>query len=210
MSDIAFCKDTDPFILADGTAIDPNTGNVISAPQIAPEETDYIEVPTNKEAQEIVVRTRRALIDLPEPPEKMNGIALVLAYTMLGLSDMEIGTAIGASIDTVKTIKKLDSFKRAANDLVLGAIEADEEQVRGLLAAHSKNAASKVVQLLASEDEKLQFAAAKDILDRSGHRPADVIEHRHNVDGELRIVHVKANEAPIINVTPCTEVNEDE
>jgi hypothetical protein len=35
------------------------------------------------------------------------------------------------------------------------------------------------------------MSAARDILDRSGHRPADVVEHRHRMDGGLVIEVVR-------------------
>jgi hypothetical protein len=46
------------------------------------------------------------------------------------------------------------------------------------------------------------MAAAKDVLDRSGHRPSDVVEHRHRMDGGLVIEIVKRDGAqmPVIDM----------
>jgi hypothetical protein len=40
----------------------------------------------------------------------------------------------------------------------------------------------------------LAFKASQDILDRAGHRPADVIEHRHRMEDSLNIVITKRDE----------------
>jgi hypothetical protein len=45
------------------------------------------------------------------------------------------------------------------------------------------------------------MAAARDILDRSGHRPSDVVEHRHRMDGGLVIEIVRRDAVlPIIDM----------
>tara|TARA_R110000803_G_scaffold118785_1_gene187133 strand:- start:508 stop:705 length:198 start_codon:yes stop_codon:yes gene_type:complete len=41
-----------------------------------------------------------------------------------------------------------------------------------------------------AKSDDLQLAAAKDILDRDGHRPADIVEHRHTIEGGLQIEYV--------------------
>ena len=65
------------------------------------------------------------------------------------------------------------------------------EDVRTLFVQGSRNAASRMVGLMNSESESIQIAAAKDILDRAGQRPADVVEHRHRMENSLRIEVVK-------------------
>ena len=68
---------------------------------------------------------------------------------------------------------------------------AETDVVRELLAKNAKNAATVVVEAMQNGSRADRVAAAKDILDRSGHRPADVVEHRHRVDGGLIIEIVK-------------------
>ena len=48
-----------------------------------------------------------------------------------------------------------------------------------------------MVEALDAGSRTDRMSAARDILDRSGHRPADVVEHRHRVDGGLVIEYVK-------------------
>ena len=48
-----------------------------------------------------------------------------------------------------------------------------------------------------------RMAAAKDVLDRAGHRPADVIEHKHSLEGGLTIEYIDhKDEIPTIDITP--------
>ena len=65
-------------------------------------------------------------------------------------------------------------------------------------------AATRMVDGLNSTNEATRLSAARDILDRGGHRPADIIEHRHKVEGGLRIEYVTKddNEIPTIDITP--------
>jgi hypothetical protein len=50
-----------------------------------------------------------------------------------------------------------------------------------------------------------RMAAARDILDRSGHRPSDVVEHRHRMDGGLVIEIVRRDGA----VVPTIEMDRE-
>jgi hypothetical protein len=48
-----------------------------------------------------------------------------------------------------------------------------------------------------------RLGVAKDVLDRAGHRPADIIEHRHKMEGGLTIEYVeKKDDIPTIDITP--------
>jgi hypothetical protein len=50
------------------------------------------------------------------------------------------------------------------------------------------------------KDGDRSLAAAKDILDRSGFRPSDRVEHVHKFEDELRIVYVKEQTMPMIEL----------
>ena len=52
-----------------------------------------------------------------------------------------------------------------------------------------------------SDNETTRMSAAKDVLDRAGQRPADVIEHKHKMEGGLTIEYVeKKDDIPTINI----------
>lgn len=185
--------------LADGTMIDPLTGKVIK------NVLGMIEVPTHSEAQRIVTQTRRNVNELPELPEKMNTISVIVAYSLFGLTDTDIAIATSLPVEQVRNIKGLEAFDEMYDTITRDIIEADSDDVRNRFKQHSRAAQDKVLYLLDSESDAIALRAADGILDRAGHRPADVVEHRHKVEGGLHIEITKRDPSkvlPIIDVTP--------
>lgn len=201
---MALAGEGDYLILADGTKIAP-TGQVVKEKKYS----KFVEVPAPSEAQAIVAKSRRAIGELPMPPAQMNTVSLVLFYTMWGLSDNDCALATGLSIPQVKNIKKLPEFIALSDDIKKSVLEHEAGDVRAMLASHASNAAQRVIDTM-DEEGALGFAAAKDILDRAGHRPADVVEHKHKMDDSLKIEFIVKNPAadqvPVLNVTDYHEV----
>ncbi len=186
-----------PLRLADGRVVMPD-GSVESGPQ----KQEFVEVPTHAEAQQIVTATRRKLSDLPEVPRTMNAVGVVLSYTLFGLDDEEIAIATGLSVDQIGRIKVNDPYTQMHDAIVRSIIDGETEVVRDLFTKNAKRAAKTVIAALEEGSRSDRMAAAKDILDRSGHRPSDVIEHRHRMDGGLVIEIVRRDAAvmPVIDM----------
>lgn len=186
----------EPLKLADGSLVYPN-GKVVR-----PKAT-LVEVPTAEEAKRTVVAARRRIADLPAVPKAMNAISVVLCYTLFGLADEDIAIASGLSIDQIGQIKMLDAYETLQQELLQQIMQSDISDVRSMFVEHSKTAAKKIIEIARSDEGALALSAAKDILDRAGHRPADVVEHRHKMEGGLTITVVKKdNDAPTIDLTP--------
>lgn len=183
-------QDGEPLRLADGSLVFPG-GRVVTGGQ------EYIEIPTHRDAQRMITATRRKLADLPEVPKTMNAVGAVLSYSLFGLDDDEIALATGFTVDQIGRIKMSDPFTQMHDAVVRTVLDSETDVVRELLAKNAKNAAHVMVDALQSGARADRMAAAKDILDRSGHRPADVVEHRHRVDGGLVIEYVKREERDI-------------
>lgn len=175
----------EPLVLADGTKINPMTGAVVKEKKVR----EFVEIPSASEAQAIVARTRRSIAELPLAANQMNSLAAVLTYTMWGLSNQDIAIALGISLEQVKNIKKLDEYKALSNDIVKAVMEHEANDIRNFFQQNARDAAERIVEF-AGEDGALGFSAAKDILDRAGHRPADVHEHRIKREEQLTIVYV--------------------
>lgn len=186
-------------VYKDGRVVRPETNVVpMQRPQI-------IEVPTHREAQQLVVRTRAKLSDLPDVPRAMNPIGVVLSYTLFGLADEEIAFATNLTTKQVGNIKMSDAFT-AMHDKVVGNIIASEaDDVRSLFVKHSRDAAMGMVNLMTVGKASDRRAAIADVLDRAGLRPADVHEHRHSLDGGLTIEVVRKDVAPTINIDMGSE-----
>lgn len=178
-------NDLEPLVLADGTRIDPVLGKPIKS-----EKRKYVEVPSRSEAQELVVKSRKTVAELPLPPENMHGVALVAFYTLFGLPSKEVALAVGSrlTVPQIDNIKQSDAYKQFMANARENIIETSAEQVRDLFQKNAINAANKVLELADSENDVLAFKASQDVLDRAGHRPADIVEHKHQMSGGLEIV----------------------
>lgn len=186
----------EPLRLADGRMVYPDGRVGING------EPQLVEVPTHAEAQRIVTAARRKLSDLPEVPRTMNAVSVVLSYTLFGLDDEEIAIATGMTVDQVGRIKVSDPYTQMHEAIVRTVLDSETNVVRELFTKNAKNAAQVVVRAMEEGTRADRMAAAKDILDRSGHRPSDVVEHRHRMDGGLVIEIVKRDGAqlPLIDM----------
>lgn len=194
---------SEPLRLADGSLVYPGgrVGSTEESP--TPPVSGFIEIPTHREAQKTITATRRKLADLPEVPRTMNAVGAVLAYTLFGLDDEEIAIATGLTVDQVGRLKVSDPFTQMHDTVVRTIIDSETDVVRDLLAKNARNAAATMVEALQAGSRSDRMAAARDILDRAGHRPADIVEHRHRVDGGLVIEYVKRgvdSEVPTIDM----------
>ena len=171
--------------LADGTVIDMRTGRPKGLP-------GYVVVPTNTEAVETVTRVRRRLSELPDVPRnQMHITAVVCTYYMFGLEDFEIAAALDITEKQVVNIKMTAAFEELVDAMKQNLVDGHAEDVRSMLAQNARSAASIMINELHSPNGQNRIVAAKDIMDRAGHRPADVVEHRHKVEGGLTIEYVK-------------------
>jgi hypothetical protein len=175
----------EPLRLADGRIVYPG-GDVVDGQ--ARQRTD-------DEAQRILpARVRRRISDLPAPPQQMNTIATVLSYTLYGLDDEEITTATRLGTAIIARIKDSEPYKQMHDAVVRSALDQETDAVRDIITKNAKRAALTVVDSLDAGSRGDRMAAARDILDRSGLRPADVVEHRHRMDGGLVIEIVKRDD----------------
>jgi len=189
-----------PLRLADGRLVYPDgrvdhDGGLVDG---------LVEVPTHAEAQRIVTAARRKLSELPEVPRTMNAVSVVLAYSLFGLDDEEIAIATGLSVEQIGRIKVGDPYTQMHDAVVRTVLDSETNVVRELFVKNARAAAQVVVRAMEEGTRSDRMAAAKDVLDRSGHRPSDVVEHRHRMDGGLVIEIVKRDGAqmPVIDMEP--------
>jgi len=187
---------TEPLILADGTKINPIDGGVVT-------DEVFVRVPNTQELQREVVAARMRLSDLPVPPKQMNVLSVILSYTLQGISDYEIASALCIAEDKIINIKESDPYRQLTTTIIKNITESDLSDVRGMFVQQSRNAAQVMFDVVNDADcgYGTKMVAAKDILDRAGQRPVDVVEHRHKMEGGLTIEYVeKKNDIPTIDV----------
>lgn len=199
----------EPLVLADGTKIDPKTGEVKKERR-----NRFVEVPSPSQAQALVTKARRSVADLPAPPTQLTGVALVAFYTLFGLPDHEIALAVDSklSIEQIRRIRELDVYKEFMQNAKENILETSNDVVRDLFQKHAVNAAQTILDIADSGEDVLAFKASQDILDRAGHRPADIVEHRHRMEDKLNIVITRKDanpEIPVVDVTPERIIHED-
>lgn len=189
-----------PFELADGTKIDPTTGSIVK------ERKAFIEVPAPSVAQQLVVRARKSIADLPVPPQQLSGVALVAFYTLFGLSDSDIALALDGrlTVEQIERIRALDVYRDFMESAKTNIIDTSADQVREVFQNNALRMANNIINAANGDDDNvLAFKASQDVLDRAGHRPADIIEHKHKLEGGLNIVITRRDatqEAPVIDI----------
>ena|SRR5258708_7436762 len=186
-------------ILHDGSKVLPS-GKVVR-----PQKQSTIEVPSNSQAQKIIVQTRKRVADLPALPKTMNTVSVILSYTLFGLDDIEIAQATGLAVEQIGRIKMLEAYSRMQEEVINTVLRTDTNSVRDLIAQHSRMAVSKIVEIVENGADDLALSASRDLLDRAGHRPADIVEHHHKMDGGL-VIEIRRKDdsasAPMIDITP--------
>ena len=177
---------TEPLVLADGTKINPLDGKILK-------DDILVEVPNTREIQRDIVAARKRIADLPLPTEQMNTLSLVMAYSVFGLSDKDIGNVLSLPQEQIHNIKMNNVYNELQQNLVQSIIHSDTTEVRDLFVLNSKTSAQLFVDTVNDSEMGIgtRLSAANNILDRAGHRPADIVEHRHKVEGGLRIEYVK-------------------
>jgi len=196
---MSLAEPNEPLILANGMKINPSNGFVID------NEADFVEVPTNKEAIRKITEVNRTISDLPDIPKNMNTISIILTYTLFGLSEMNIGIATGLTSEQIANIKMSDAYAKFNDEIVTNLVTQEASNVRNIFSEHSHKAAMKIVNLVSSDNTGIALSASKDLLDRAGHRPVDIVEHKLTLDDSLEIIHVikdetKTNELPVIDI----------
>lgn len=184
-----------PLQLADGTLIYPDGRKV--SPNAAPK---FIEIPTNTEAQDLVVKARKKLADLPDVPKTMNVVSVILSYTLFGLEIEEIALATGLTVGQIENIKLSPAYTEMHSKILESVLEVEANTVRDIFAQKAVKSAKVIVEGLYSQDRAEQKSAAREILDRGGFRPADIVEHRHSMSGGLTIEIVKRSDKEVLTL----------
>lgn len=185
MPDSILPQTTDELILPDGTVIRPDGS------KLDPSVGTVVEVENAARAVALVTKMKRNLGDLPDVPANMNGVACVLTYTSIGLSDADIATALSTQEDNITKLKESDLYKQLEGMYDERIFDDEMRTARHLLSKHSANAASKMISLVNAPSGDLALAASRDVLRISG---VDKSQVQTGMTA-LRIVMVDDNES---------------
>lgn len=157
--------------LADGSLVDPLTRIPISAD--THREDDGVEDASPLKVDTIIPTVRRSLHDLKLSKHQMAIVNNVLVYTLWGLPDDEIAIQCSCSLNDVFAVRELSEYGLMHDSLVGGLRASFMATAQGIISNAANDAAQVVVRAAKKASGRMQFDAARDILDRSGHRPVD-------------------------------------
>ena len=193
---------SDVLTLADGTKIDKATGSVVRD-QVAPAELidgDAPVAPTedDSDVDEITaikakIPVNRYMSDLPGDVNSTRAVAVIAALTLFGLNNREISYICNTDADKIDAIKKSQRFEDFSSGIIDNVMRAQSDNVRAMFVNNAKSAAEHIISGLKSKVPEIRHMASKEILDRGGFRPADVVEHRIRHENELKIVHIRGD-----------------
>jgi hypothetical protein len=125
----------------------------------------------------------------------------VLVYTLWGLPDDEIAIQCDCTVAEVNAVRDLQEYGSMHDSLIAGLRTGYITSAQGIISNAATHAALTVVNTAKNGKGRMQFDAARDILDRSGHRPVDHAALSLNIDGvsdDLIIRVVRDSERPRI------------
>jgi hypothetical protein len=179
-------KPGDPLVLADGRVVTPDQHSEAFDPD------DKSDLRANVEPHEYRPTTRRSLKDFPSTPSMLNAISVVFAYTLYGLSNIEICNVLNLTAEQLDNIRLHRGYAELFTSIMNEFINANSEMLQSRIAAYSHSAVSRVGYLIDNaKKEEIQLSASKDLLDRAGARPQDLANQQAATMDGLRISIIK-------------------
>lgn len=193
-------KKGDPLVLPNGTVI---LGSDEGLPEVKTVETQQAETEIDDVLDDPFsdgAVFQRNLADVRADVKQFNPVMLILGYSMWGLDEHAIARYLSLTMEQVKEVMSSELFTETRKELLEAIRYAENSSIHGYLSQKARKAAVVTAAALKSKSIDVQLAAAKDILDRAGFRPADRTEHVHRFEDELRITYVEEKAPPIIDV----------
>lgn len=149
-------------ILPDGRQVMPD-GSTID-----PKKTTVQQIENGKTAVALITKMKRNLGDLPDIPDKMNPICVILTYSSIGLSNEDIALALKADISQIERLKESDLYEQLEKMFDERVFEDEQRTARHIVSKAAANAAAKMVSLVDAQSGDLALAAARDVMRISG------------------------------------------
>lgn len=152
---------------------------------------DLIKISSNKEILEREIKVRKVINDLPKF-DNMNLLSVVVSYKMFGLNNNDIMQITGINNEMLNNILMSDAYAKMYNDIVKNIINEDCDDIKVEFKRISRQALRNMNELAnTSEVDVVRYTANKDILDRAGLRPEDILQKELDKKNQLSIVYIK-------------------
>ena len=178
----------DPYVTSRGKVLADNGREITALPEV--------DALGPSAARAHVSSKRRSIEDLPTDAKTQTAVAVVLFYSLVGLTDNEIAHTIGIKPADVTGLRKLDAYQETYELLFWEFIHANGQSLVAKIAAKAPSALDNLFDLADNaENENAKLKANQDILDRSGLHPETLFGKSagDNIDG-LKIVVRKADD----------------
>jgi hypothetical protein len=147
----------DPLVTEDGQVLEPEGYKQTAAERYKIKPREYR------------ATRKRTLRELPADAGTLNGVACVLLYTLLGVPDREIATALNISLTNVGTIKRHAAYGQCFEIICNEFVNMNSDLITSRLAAYSHTALDGVYDIAtAGKKENNRLKANIDILNRGG------------------------------------------
>lgn len=152
---------------------------------------DLIKISSNKEILDREIKVRKVINDLPKF-DNMNLLSVVVSYKMFGLNNNDIMQITGINNEMLNNILMSDAYVKMYNDIVKNIINEDCDDIKVEFKRISRQALRNMNELAnTSEVDVVRYTANKDILDRAGLRPEDILQKELDKKNQLSIVYIK-------------------
>lgn len=142
----------------------------------------------------------RSLRDLPAPANMMKAVAVIMTWTIMGLSDSEISEELGISPTELRQIRGHRAYAEAFEVVFSEFVRANSQFLQARIAAYGGDAVNTLAAKLSSKNELVQVMASKDLLDRSGLRPVDLAGKNTADQNEFKISIIPAEHGIDVNI----------
>lgn len=146
-------------ILPNGVRIAPDGSTI---------ENTAVEIHNARDSVRIVQKIQRSIGDLPDVPENMNPVCCIMAYTAVGLSNEDIATALGTTLQNIERIKALDTYAEFERMFDERVFEDERRNAKHIIAKAQARAAYKITDLIDSKSGDLALMAASKTLSIGG------------------------------------------
>lgn len=162
--------------------------------EVQPEKTAFDKEQPKLTAKNFKPQQRRTVNDLPAPPNVMNGVGAVFAYTVLGVGDREICDVLKITTAQLKSLRNHTAYAEFFDIVSSEFINANSELITARIAAYSHAALTTVADVAFNDPKaksETRLKAADSLLDRGGFAAKENILRGKTGVNDLRIVLIK-------------------
>jgi hypothetical protein len=133
-------------------------------------------------------KRRRNLNELPGQPNVLNAVGAVMLYTMYGVGDREIASALKCTVSDIEELRMHTAYAEYLELIGSEIISAESDNIAHRMAAYAHGALDTIAHV--SRNGKLEsnrLKASMDIMDRGGFAPKVIQEKAVSLKNTLRI-----------------------